>query len=163
MVHDGTTVIDKSYRDLCAEMYSKGHSFFTYISDSADSLASCCRLRNEVSENTFSPTSGLTGVKTGSCNVISLNMNRIVQDFAKSNPVTLRRYDGIAMLDIDAFKAYLINILERVYKYHIAYKTMLYEWEERGMYASSNGGYINIKDLFSTIGINGLKVLGLIA
>ena len=157
MVHDGTTVIDKSYRDLCAEMYAKGHSFFTYISDSADSLASCCRLRNEVSENTFSPTSGLTGVKTGSCNVISLNMNRIIQDFAKSNPVTLRRYDGIAMLDIDAFKAYLINILERVYKYHIAYKTMLYDWEERGMYASSNGGYINIKDLFSTIGINGLN------
>ena len=157
MVHDGTTVIDKSYRDLCAEMYAKGHSFFTYISDSADSLASCCRLRNEVSENTFSPTSGLTGVKTGSCNVISLNMNRIIQDFAKSNPVTLRRYDGIAMLDIDAFKAYLIDILERVYKYHIAYKTMLYEWEERGMYASSNGGYINIKDLFSTIGINGLN------
>lgn len=157
MVHDGNDIIDKEYKDLCAEMYSEGHSFFTYISDSADSLASCCRLRNEVSENTFSPTSGLTGVKTGSCNVISLNMNRIVQDFAKSNPVTLRRYDGIAMLDIDAFKAYLIDILERVYKYHIAYKTMLYEWEERGMYASSNGGYINIKDLFSTVGINGLN------
>ena len=74
MVHDGTDIIDKEYKELCAEMYSKGHSFFTYISDSADSLASCCRLRNEMNENTFSPTSGLTGVKTGSCNVISLNM-----------------------------------------------------------------------------------------
>jgi ribonucleoside-triphosphate reductase len=89
MVHDGTDIIDKEYKDLCAEMYAKGHSFFTYISDSADSLASCCRLRNEVSENTFSPTSGLTGVKTGSCNVISLNMNRIVQNFAKLNPTLL--------------------------------------------------------------------------
>ena len=58
---------------------------------------------------------------------------------------------------------YIINILERVYKYHIAYKTMLYEWESKGAYASSNGGFINIKDLYSTIGINGLKVLGLIA
>ena len=147
MVHDGTDIVDKEYKELCAEMYAKGHSFFTYISDSADSLASCCRLRNEVSENTFSPTSGLTGVKTGSCNVISLNMNRIVQNF-------VRTYDSWTP---EQFKGWLIGILDRVYKYHIAYKTMLYDWEDRGMYASSNGGYINIKDLFSTVGINGLN------
>lgn len=155
MVHDGTDIIDKEYKELCAEMYAKGHSFFTYISDSADSLASCCRLRNEVSENTFSPTSGLTGVKTGSCNVISLNMNRIVQDWYKSigGTLTLPYYKGFEQ----SLRSYIINILERVYKYHIAYKTMLYEWEAKGMYASSNGGYINIRDLFSTIGINGLN------
>ena len=152
MVHNGTDIIDKEYKQLCAEMYAKGHSFFTYISDSADSLASCCRLRNELAENTFSPTSGLTGVKTGSCNVISLNMNRIIQDWFRS-------IGGVYPMDkLDTeFKQYLINILERVYKYHIAYKTMLYEWEAKGMYASSNGGYINIRDLFSTIGINGLN------
>ena len=162
MVHDGTDIIDKEYKNLCAEMYAKGHSFFTYISDSADSLASCCRLRNEVAENTFSPTSGLTGVKTGSCNVISLNMNRIVQD-------CYRQWVGVDALSsvkhpclgntrfFDNLKVYLTNILERVYKYLIAYKTMLYDWEDRGMYASSNGGYINIKDLFSTVGINGLN------
>lgn len=161
MVHDGTDIIDKEYKDLCAEMYAKGHSFFTYISDSADSLASCCRLRNEVSENTFSPTSGLTGVKTGSCNVISLNMNRIVQNWAKEE-TTWWSEEGDKNLfhckdNITLFKTYLVSILERVYKYHIAYKTMLYEWEARGMYASSNGGYIQIKDLFSTVGINGLN------
>ena len=161
MVHDGTDIIDKDYKDLCAEMYSKGHSFFTYISDSADSLASCCRLRNEMAENTFSPTSGLTGVKTGSCNVITLNMNRIVQDWYKSvgGTLSLPFHTGFEQ----SLSSYIKAILERVYKYHIAYKTMLYDWEARGMYASSNGGYINIKDLFSTIGINGLKVLGLIA
>ena len=165
MVHDGTDIIDKEYKDLCAEMYAKGHSFFTYISDSADSLASCCRLRNEVSENTFSPTSGLTGVKTGSCNVISLNMNRIVQDWAKCENMALaKEIQGDVNKYFKAIngkgiflKDYIINILERVYKYHIAYKTMLYEWESKGMYASSNGGYIQIKDLFSTIGINGLN------
>lgn len=157
MVHDGIDIIDKEYKELCAEMYAKGHSFFTYISDSADSLASCCRLRNEMSENTFSPTSGLTGVKTGSCNVITLNMNRITQDYWRmrkgdyvDSPIYERDF-------YDGFKHYLIKILNRVYKYHIAYKTMLYEWESRGMFASSNGGYINIKDLFSTIGINGLN------
>ena len=104
-----------------------------------------------MNENTFSPTSGLTGVKTGSCNVISLNMNRIVQDWfrQKCGDENPREYDSL--------KEYISNILERVYKYHIAYKTMLYDWEDRKMFASSNGGYINIKDLFSTIGINGLN------
>ena len=164
MVHNGTDIIDKEYKELCAEMYSKGHSFFTYISDSADSLASCCRLRNEMSENTFSPTSGLTGVKTGSCNVITLNMNRIIQNFFREHvhaddivagecTYLWREEPGVKL----EFESYLTRILQRVYKYHIAYKTMLYEWEAKGMFASSNGGYINIKDLFSTIGINGLN------
>ena len=83
MVYDPKTndIIDKDYKNFTAEMYAEGHSFFTYISDSADSLASCCRLRNELAENTFNPTSGLTGVMTGSCNVITLNINRIVQDW----------------------------------------------------------------------------------
>lgn len=167
MVHDGTDIIDKEYKNLCAEMYAKGHSFFTYISDSADSLASCCRLRNEVSENTFSPTSGLTGVKTGSCNVISLNMSRIVQDWCNSTKVaewdnftqqTWAQATGKLKEECEnRLKSYIVSILERVYKYHIAYKTMLYEWESKGMYASSNGGYIQIKDLFSTVGINGLN------
>lgn len=161
MVHDGKDIVDKEYKDLCAEMYAKGHSFFTYISDSADSLASCCRLRNEMSENTFSPTSGLTGVKTGSCNVISLNMNRIIQNWARWYNESM---DGMDSADMhvfyapnSGFKPYLEAILERVYKYHIAFKTMLYDWEDKGMFASSNGGYINIKDLFSTVGINGLN------
>ena len=164
MVHDGSDIIDKEYKELCAEMYSKGHSFFTYISDSADSLASCCRLRNEMSENTFSPTSGLTGVKTGSCNVITLNMNRIIQDFfrehVEADDVTVGECTYLWREEPNVkqeFESYLTQILQRVYKYHIAYKTMLYEWEDRGMFASSNGGYINIKDLFSTIGINGLN------
>ena len=164
MVHNGKDIIDKEYKDFCAEMYSEGHSFFTYISDSADSLASCCRLRNALSKNTFSPTSGLTGIKTGSCNVITLNINRIIQDWALTHklngqPLVKGKQLDFNPLDVnvlyDDFKQYLINILDRVYKYHIVYKTMLYEWEDKGMFASSNGGYINIKDLYSTIGLNG--------
>ncbi len=162
MVHDGTDIIDKEYKDLCATMYAKGHSFFTYISDSADSLASCCRLRNELAENTFNPTSGLTGVMTGSCNVITLNINRIVQDYFKNVDTNYFGSTGVLYMDIteeDALglKDYLTKILERVYKYHIAYKTMLYELEDKGMFAASNGGYISISKLYSTIGINGLN------
>lgn len=157
MVYDPKTndIIDKDYKDFTAEMYAEGHSFFTYISDSADSLASCCRLRNELAENTFNPTSGLTGVMTGSCNVITLNINRIVQDWIKS-PLTPDELDSGEEW-ANKFKQYLIPILERVYKYHIAFKTMLYELEDRGMFAASNGGYIYISKLYSTIGINGLN------
>ena len=154
MVYDPETkdIIDKDYKDFTAEMYAEGHSFFTYISDSADSLASCCRLKNELTENTFNPTSGLTGVMTGSCNVITLNINRIVQDAKRSVSVAEGNFDFYAFL-----RLYLTTILERVYKYHIAYKTMLYEMEDRGMFAASNGGYIYISKLYSTIGINGLN------
>lgn len=157
MVYDPKTndIIDKDYKDFTAEMYAEGHSFFTYISDSADSLASCCRLRNELAENTFNPTSGLTGVMTGSCNVITLNINRIVQDWIKS-PLTPNELDSTEEWK-SKFKQYLIPILERVYKYHIAFKTMLYDLEDKGMFAASNGGYIHISKLYSTIGINGLN------
>lgn len=154
MVHDGKDIIDKEYKDFCAEMYAEGHSFFTYISDSADSLASCCRLRNELAENTFNPTSGLTGVMTGSCHVITLNINRIVQDCNKA--YGLKRNGGWKE-NTSFIRDYLISILDRVYKYHIAYKTMLYEQEDKGMFAACNGGYIHMSKLYSTIGINGLN------
>lgn len=156
MVYDPKTndIIDKDYKDFTAEMYAEGHSFFTYISDSADSLASCCRLRNELAENTFSPTSGLTGVMTGSCNVITLNINRIVQDCNKA--YGLKRNGGWKE-NTSFLRDYLVDILQRVYKYHIAFKTMLYELEDKGMFAASNGGYIHISKLYSTIGINGLN------
>lgn len=156
MVYDPETndIIDKDYKDFTAEMYAEGHSFFTYISDSADSLASCCRLRNELAENTFNPTSGLTGVMTGSCNVITLNINRIVQDCDRA--YGLKRNGGWKE-NTSFLKDYLVDILQRVYKYHIAFKTMLYDLEDKGMFAASNGGYIHISKLYSTIGINGLN------
>ena len=172
MVYDPKTndIIDKDYKDFTAEMYAEGHSFFTYISDSADSLASCCRLRNELAENTFNPTTGLTGVMTGSCNVITLNINRIVQDWWKEHGglkgTISKKYNAAFGYDANMrLKTYLTNILERVYKYHIAFKTMLYDLEDKGMFAASNGGYIHISKLYSTVGINGLneaaKFLGL--
>lgn len=156
MVYDPKTndIIDKEYKDFTAEMYAEGHSFFTYISDSADSLASCCRLRNELAENTFNPTSGLTGVMTGSCNVITLNINRIVQDCNKAYGL---KGNGGWKENTSFLRDYLVDILQRVYKYHVAFKTMLYELEDKGIFAASNGGYIHISKLYSTIGINGLN------
>lgn len=157
LVHDGNDVIDKEYKKLCAEEWAKGGSFFCYLSDNPSSLASCCRVLNEIQDNTFSSTTGLTGIMTGSVNVITLNINRILQDYFgpyKHDEVVFKNLwkDSI---NHEEFKKYLISILERVYKYHIAYKTMLYEQEEAGMYASSNAGYISLSKLYSTIGLIG--------
>ena len=156
MVHDGKDVIDKEYKELCAEEWAKGGSFFCYLSDNPSSLASCCRVLNEITDNTFSSINGLQGVMTGSCNVITLNLNRIVQDWHRQlSPVS-----GLAIKDLlnhesIGFAKYLKDILDRVYKYHIAYKTILYELEDKGMFADSNAGYIYLKKLYSTIGLIG--------
>ena len=150
LVHNNKEYLDKDYKELCAEEWAKGGSFFCYTSDNPTSLASCCRVLNEMSDNTFSSTTGMTGVMTGSANVITLNINRIVQDWCKS-------IGGIPKVgnQHDSLKFYLIDILNRVYKYHIAYKTMLYDLEDKGMLAASNGGYIYINKLYSTIGVIG--------
>lgn len=160
LVHNNKEYLDNDYKELCAKEWSKGGSFFCYTSDNPTSLASCCRVLNEMSDNTFSSTTGMTGVMTGSCNVITLNINRITQDYFRTVDTNYFGNSGILYQDIteedmDGFKKYLIDILERVYKYHIAYKTMLYELEDKGMLAASNGGYIYIKKLYSTIGVIG--------
>lgn len=153
LLTDGKDVIDQDYKNFAAEMWSKGHSFFVYLSDNPDSLASCCRLRNKIQENTFSFTNGLTGVQTGSCNVITLNLNRIVQDWVKSIggkvPAVRNQYDSL--------KFYLTGIVERVQKYHIAFKINLYMFEKAGQLTASTAGYISMKKLYSTIGLNGIN------
>lgn len=175
LLTDGKDVIDKEYKDFTAEMYAEGHSFFTYLSDSPNALASCCRLRNEIDSNTFSFTNGLTGVQTGSASVITLNLNRIIQDFfidfipsstqavspkekVKSRWDNSKKFYQSSYSEFrENFKKYLISILERVYKYHIAYKTLLYEAEEKGMLTASTAGYISMRKLYCTIGINGIN------
>lgn len=157
LVHNNKEYLDNDYKELCAEEWAKGGSFFCYTSDNPSSLASCCRVLNEMSDNTFSSTTGMTGVMTGSCNVITLNINRIVQDWFKNydNNITPSNVSKYSKDLYPSLKWYLQTILDRVYKYHIAYKTMLYELEDKGMLAASNGGYIYIKKLYSTIGVIG--------
>lgn len=160
LVHNNREYLDKEYKELTAEEWAKGGSFFCYTSDNPTSLASCCRVLNEMSDNTFSSTTGMTGVMTGSCNVITLNLNRIIQDWyrgwhTKEDSKVGGSTDIDWPEDKEDLKSYIIHILERVYKYHIAYKTMLYDLEDKGMLAASNGGYIYMNKLYSTIGIIG--------
>lgn len=150
--------IDYSGSVYCIECKNQKEPYFTL---SCGLITHNCRVLNEMSENTFSSTTGMTGIMTGSCNVITLNLNRIVQNWFRTLPnhgsyiVDGKSKMSAEHIPYESLREYLISILERVYKYHIAYKTMLYEQEDKGMYTFSNAGYLYIKKLYSTIGILG--------
>ena len=160
MLHDNNKCLDENCRQWVADEWAKGSSFFLYLSNNPTSISSCCRVQNEITENTFNSTTGLTGIMTGSANVITLNLSRITQDYFKTIDTNYFGASGILYKDIteedmEGFKNYLIDILSRVYKYQIAYKTMLYDMEDKGMYSSSNAGYIRLSKLYCTIGVIG--------
>lgn len=151
---DDKDVLDKEYKDFITTQWAEGDSFFVYLSKNADSISSCCRLRNEITENTFSSTTGLTGVQTGSCNVMTLNLNRIIQDCDRSYGI---KQHGGWKENTSFIMDYLHNILNRVYDYQKAYKTGLYNMDKQGMFPQTRAGYINFDKLYCTIGVNGLN------
>lgn len=132
---------DKEWGDFTAEMYSEGHSFFTYMSDNADSLSSCCRLRNEIQDNGFSYTLGAGGVSTGSKSVLTINLNRCIQ-YAVNNGKD--------------YKEFLDHIIDLCHKVQAAYNENLKELQQNGMLPLFDAGYININRQYLTIGVNGL-------
>lgn len=134
-------VIDKEWGDFTAEMYSEGHSFFTYMSDNADSLSSCCRLRNEIQDNGFSYTLGAGGVSTGSKSVLTINLNRCIQYAVNNN------------MDYMEFLAHIIDLCHKV---QTAYNENLKELQKQGMLPLFDAGYINMSRQYLTIGVNGL-------
>lgn len=132
LVKEGKPV-DTEFANMCATELSEGNSFFIYQSESADSLASCCRLRNEISDNTFSYSLGAGGVSTGSINVITLNMNRLIQQGKD-----------------------LKTEINKIQKYQIAYRKLIEEYKNAGMLPVYDAGFISLDKQFLTIGINGM-------
>jgi len=140
---------DKESAEFIAQEYARGHSFFTYISDTVDSLSSCCRLKNMITTKEFSFTNGNMGVQTGSKSVITLNLNRIIQDSG------VNKNSGLEFDDI--FIPYIENILSRVYKYHTAYNELLWDMYDAGLLPVYKAGFIDLNKQYLTIGINGLN------
>lgn len=140
LLNDGEKYVDKEYFEFTAEMYSKGHSFFTYTSDSVDSLASCCRLRNGITDNTFSYTLGAGGVSTGSKGVITININRLVQNAKRDNK---------DLSDV------IRDQVKKIHKYLIAFNETLKDSFNARMLPVFDAGYISLEKEYLTIGING--------
>ncbi len=134
-------MIDTEYADFTAEMYAEGHSFFTYMSDNADSLSSCCRLRNEIQDNGFSYTLGAGGVSTGSKSVLTINLNRCVQFAVKNDKPYLD---------------FLEEVVDLAHKVQIAYNENLKMFQQKGMLPLFDAGYINLSRQYLTIGVNGM-------
>ena len=132
---------DSETADFMAEMWAEGASFFMYQSDSVDSLSSCCRLRNGIEDNTFSYTLGAGGIETGSKGVITLNLNRIVQDWTRESDETL--------------PLYITNIVNRVHKYLTAFNEIIWDYKNAGLLTIFNAGFIDLDRQYLTVGING--------
>jgi len=135
---------DEEFKTMLCKELSEGNSFFIYMSDSAASLSSCCRLQSQVEENVFSYSLGAGGVSTGSMNVITLNVNRFVQNLVKK--------DGNA----NNLESALKEQIEKIHKYQIATKDYLETYNKAGLMPIYSAGYISTKKQFLTIGINGL-------
>ncbi len=124
---------DTHFAQFCAKELSEGNSFFIYQSESADSLASCCRLRNEIADNTFSYSLGAGGVATGSINVITMNVNRLLQQ-EKDLSVEVKK----------------------IHKYQVAYRKLIESYKNAGMLPVYDAGFIHLDKQFLTIGVNGM-------
>ena len=140
---------DKEMADFFAEQWAEGASFFMYQSDSVDSLSSCCRLRNGIEDNTFSYTLGAGGVETGSKGVITLNLNRIVQDWKRGNSMALVPQDRITLPE------YITYIVRDVHKYLTAFNSIIWDYKNAGLLTIYDAGFIDLDRQYLTIGVNG--------
>lgn len=133
LLNENKRAKDRAFTKTLARSMSEGHSFFLYQSESADSLSSCCRLRNAVTDTSFSYSLGAGGVSTGSINVISLNMNRLVQDGRD-----------------------LATAIKKIHKYQVAYRALIEDMYANDMLPVYKAGFISLQKQFLTIGINGI-------
>ena len=161
MVYKDGKFLDEENADFIAEEYARGHSFFTYISDTVDSLSSCCRLRNAIDTKEFNFTNGNLSLQTGSKSVITLNLNRIIQDCVLSQSEMLEKGtkpSAIWWEDYrDSLKESILEILERVYMYHTAYNELLWDMKDAKLLPVYDAGFINLDKQYLTIGLNGLN------
>ena len=137
---------DNEMADFFAEMWAEGASFFMYQSNSVDSLSSCCRLRNGIEDNTFSYTLGAGGIETGSKGVITMNLNRIVQDWHRDNALSFEK---------EPLSLYISSIVKRIHKYLTAFNSIIWDYKNAGLLTIFDAGFIDLDRQYLTIGING--------
>ena len=174
----GDDYADKDYADFTAEMWSKGHSFFCYISNSPDSLSSCCRLRNSLKDmdnsdeehnhTTHQYSMGTASVATGSKSVMTINLNRLIQiaarkffketqgvDIPEGQPIAKEmKYDKKALYGF--IDAEISEMTGRVHKYQTAFNEIILDFLKADMLDVYKAGFIDMRKQYLTIGVNGL-------
>ena len=174
---DGNDLVDEEYADFTAEMYADGHSFFTYLSDSPDSLSSCCRLRNSLKDNedeehnhnTHQFSMGTASVATGSKSVMTINLNRIIQNSVveyfeeKGSEFSLgckfilsEQSEDVKKGVINKIKSNITECTENVHKYQTAFNSIIKDFYEANMLDVYRAGFINMRKQYLTVGVNGL-------
>ena len=175
MLTDGKDIVDEEYADFTSEMWAEGHSFFTYLSNSPDSLSSCCRLRNSLKDmdqvdeehnhNTHQYSMGTASVATGSKSVMTINLNRVIQDsvreWCKLSSINGSQFDLSSYVHDkkDIYKAIadgLTSITERVHKYQAAFNAILEDFYKAKMLPAYDAGFISMRKQYLTVGVNGL-------
>jgi len=149
--------LDEEMAQFVYDEYSRGHSFFTYISDTVDSLSSCCRLKNKLQTKEFNFTSGNIGIQTGSKSVITFNLNRLVQLWYRKE---MEKREDSFKFDSSCYpslKKYLVKLMDRVYKYHHAYNELLWDMYDADLLPAYKAGFIHLNKQYLTLGINGLN------
>ena len=176
MLTDGKDIVDQEYADFTSEMWAEGHSFFVYLSNSPDSLSSCCRLRNSLKDledkehnhNTHQFSMGTASVATGSKSVMTINLNRVIQDAVRGwskargaqisdgKQFDLKSYTDDKESVYAAVSQALTEITERVHKYQTAFNSLIKDFFEANMLPVYTAGFINMRKQYLTVGVNGL-------
>lgn len=135
VLNDGEELLDKDFQDFIAEELAEGNSFFIYNDTNAKSLSSCCRLSSSIENqiNEFSFTLGAGGEMTGSKNVMTINLNRLIQD-----------------------KRDLRTEVDKVHKYQVSVNDYFTDLYNKDMLPVFKAGYNSLDKQFLTIGINGI-------
>lgn len=169
---------DEEYADFTSEMWSEGHSFFCYLSDSPDSLSSCCRLRNslkdlDVSDEDHNHTThqysmGTASVSTGSKSVMTINLPRLIQNSTnryyheiegKNIPKGVQMpLSGFRFKDklYEYIREDVAEMVERVHKYQTAFNETIKDFLKSNMLDVYNAGFIDIRKQYLTVGVNGI-------
>lgn len=174
MLTNGEDIVDTDYANFASEMWSEGHSFFVYLSDSPDSLSSCCRLRNSLKDiqdaehnhNTHQFSMGTVSIATGSKGVMTINLNRVIQDAVndwKNANNVVAEHNIITGLSEekknDLFKCIssaVADITERIHKYQTAFDSIIKDFFKANMLPVYNAGFIAMNKQYLTVGVNGL-------
>ena len=137
----GNEFDDSDFVKRLADINAEFGDVNVYISETADNLSSCCRLKNDTSllEGNFNSIGG-TSLSIGSIKVITQNLVRTAL-------ISNTEKDFFDNLEKE------INLIHKVLDVH---RQIIHKNIEKGLYPLYTHGLMKIANQYSTVGINGI-------